>query len=52
MPSSAYSMKCDTGKTDAQLYSLEWLATDYVRHLKHHLNQVIPNSFDVTYVTY
>jgi hypothetical protein len=52
MPSSAYSMKCDTGKTDSQLYTIEWLAADYVRHLKHHLNQVIPNSFEVTYVTY
>src|SRR6476659_4447559 len=28
MPSSAYSMKCDTGKTDPQLYTIEWLATD------------------------
>jgi len=52
MPSSAYSMKCDTGHTDSQLYSLEWLAQDYVRHLKHHLNQIIPNSFEVKYVTY
>lgn len=52
MPSSAYGMKCDTGKINAQLYTLEWLAEDYVRHLKHHLNQIIPRSFDVTYVTY
>lgn len=52
MPTSAYDMKCATGKTDSQLYTLEWLAVDYVRHLKHHLNQVIPNSFDVKYVTY
>lgn len=52
MPSSAYAMKCDTGKTESQLYSLEWLAVDYVRHMKHHLNQILPKSFDVTYVTY
>ncbi len=52
MPSSSYSMNCDTGKTTPQLYSLEWLAEDYVKHLKHHLNQIIPNSFDTAYVTY
>lgn len=52
MPSSAYAMTCDTGDTDSQLRSLEWLATDYVRHLKHHLNQIIPQSFDVTYGTH
>ena len=52
MPSSAYSMNCDTGKTTPQLYSLEWLTEDYVKHLKHHLNQIIPNSFDTAYVTY
>ncbi|HTH56499.1 MAG TPA: DinB family protein [Cyclobacteriaceae bacterium] len=52
MPPSAYERKCNTGKADPQLYTLEWLASDYVRHLKHHLNQVIPNSFDVSYVTY
>jgi hypothetical protein len=52
MPSSAYSMKCDTGKTNSQLYSIEWLAEDYVRHMKHHLNQILPKSFEVNYVTY
>ncbi len=52
MPPSAYSMNCDTGQTTPQLHSLEWLAEDYVKHLKHHLNQIIPNSFDTTYVTY
>lgn len=52
MPPSAYAMTCNTGKTDTQLYSLEWLAADYVRHMKHHLNQIIPNSFEINYVTY
>lgn len=52
MPKSAYTLKCDTGHTDSQFYSLEWLAEDYVRHLKHHVNQIIPNSFEVKYVTY
>lgn len=52
MPSSAYSMKCDTGSSNSQLHSLEWLAEDYVRHVKHHLNQILPKSFEVKYVTY
>jgi hypothetical protein len=52
MPSADYSKKCDTGKTNSQLYSLEWLADDYVKHMKHHLNQIIPNSFDTVYITY
>jgi len=49
MPSSAYTKKCDTAKDSISLHSLEWLADDYVKHLKHHLNQVIPNSFDIVY---
>jgi hypothetical protein len=28
---------------------LEWLAIDYVKHLKHHLNQIIANSFAIVY---
>lgn len=34
--------------TDA-LHSLEWLAADYVKHMKHHINQIISGSFDVVY---
>ena len=49
MPVSAYPKECDTGKNSVSLHSLEWLADDYVKHLKHHLNQVIPNSFDIVY---
>jgi hypothetical protein len=49
MPSNAYARECDTGKNSASLHSLEWLANDYVKHLKHHLNQIIPNSFDIAY---
>jgi hypothetical protein len=40
---------CDTGKLTPNLRSIEWLAKDYVKHLKHHLNQVIAGSFDVVY---
>jgi len=41
--------QCDTGKTEVQLHSIEWLASDYVKHLKHHLNQVFAKAFDIVY---
>ncbi len=44
-----YIKVSDTGKTEIKLCSLQFLADDYVRHLKHHLNQIIPNSFDIVY---
>ena len=47
MRSTNYSLNCDTGKDASNLHSLEWLADDYVKHMKHHLNQIIPNSFDI-----
>ena len=49
MPASSYTNECDTGKNSVSLHSLEWLAVDYVKHLKHHLNQILPNSFDIVY---
>ncbi len=45
MPESNYKRQCETNT----LHSLEWLAEDYVRHMKHHLNQVIKGSFDIVY---
>lgn len=45
MPKENYTKESEAN----QLRTLEWLATDYVKHLKHHLNQVIPNSFDIRY---
>jgi hypothetical protein len=45
MPRENYGRQCDTGT----LRSLEWLATDYVKHMKHHLNQIISGSYDVIY---
>jgi hypothetical protein len=45
MPESNYVKESNTG----QLHTLQWLAEDYVRHMKHHLNQVIPGSFDIVY---
>jgi len=52
MPEENYSKQCNTGKGEPQLYTLEWLAQDYVKHMKHHVNQIIPGSFDLTYQTY
>ena len=49
MPVANYSNACNTGRTTEQLHSIEWLAEDYVKHMKHHLNQIIPNSFDIVY---
>jgi len=45
MPVENYAKECKTG----DIHTLEWLASDYVKHLKHHINQLIPGSFDVVY---
>ena len=45
MPEKNYSKECNTGT----LHTLEWLAQDYLKHLKHHINQIISGSFDVIY---
>lgn len=47
MPKENYSKTCDFG--EGKLLTLEWLAIDYVKHLKHHVNQIIPNSFQIIY---
>ena len=49
MPEENYTKLCDTGKAAVQLRSIEWLAPDYIKHMKHHLNQIFPGSFDVIY---
>lgn len=49
MSPDAYGRQCDTGKESVVLHGLQWLAQDYVKHLKHHLNQIVPNSFDIVY---
>ena len=49
MPAQNYTRTCDTGKEQVNLKTLEWLADDYVKHMKHHLNQIIPGSFDIVY---
>ncbi len=49
MDRTNYNKHADTGKNTQELHTLEWLAADYNRHLKHHINQIIPGSFDVIY---
>ena len=49
MPAAHYSRTCNTGRQSDELHSLQWLAADYVKHLKHHINQIIPGSFDSKY---
>ena len=49
MPASRYTQSSDTGKGEQQLHTLQWLAEDYVKHLKHHLNQIVPGSYDLIY---
>ncbi len=49
MPSSSYSKVCHTDRNEMELHTLQWLATDYVKHMKHHLNQIIPGSFNIVY---
>jgi hypothetical protein len=48
-PADQYNKFSDTGATEPNLKTIEWLAADYVKHLKHHLNQIFPGSFDVVY---
>ena len=49
IPLADYDKECNSGKQTPQLHYLYWYAEDYVKHLKHHLNQIIPGSFDIVY---
>jgi hypothetical protein len=49
MHSANYSKTCNTGKAIVEFRTLQWLAEDYVKHMKHHLNQIIPGAFDIVY---
>ncbi len=45
MPAENYTKQSET----SELHTLQWLASDYIKHLKHHLNQIIAGSFDIIY---
>lgn len=42
-PADRLRAECDNSKKDVSLHTVEWLAGDYVAHLKHHLDQVYNN---------
>lgn len=46
IPDEKRDRVCDTGKTDTNLQSLDFLIVDYVVHLKHHLKQIIGDFAD------
>ena len=45
MPAENYTKEANAGS----IRTLEWLAHDYVKHMKHHINQIISRAFDVVY---
>jgi DinB superfamily len=49
MPPGHYGNSSDTGREEVRLHTLKWLAHDYVKHMKHHMNQILPGSFDIVY---
>jgi hypothetical protein len=49
MPETNYKKTARSTKDTDEEKTLEWLAADYVKHMKHHLNQIFEKSFDITY---
>ncbi len=39
-PLGRWQSPCDTGKHTQELHTVEFLAHDYIEHMKHHLNQI------------
>lgn len=39
-PVERLEVKCDNGRFSENLHTVEWLAGDYLVHMKHHLNQI------------
>ncbi|HVS91591.1 MAG TPA: DinB family protein [Mucilaginibacter sp.] len=39
-PPERWQSQCDSSKTEVGLHTVEWLANDYVAHLRHHLSQL------------
>ena len=39
-PADRLNTHCDISKQEPNLQTVEWLANDYVEHLKHHLKQI------------
>ncbi|MBC8047576.1 MAG: DinB family protein [Fimbriimonadaceae bacterium] len=49
MSTDNYDKLVDTGKEIVSYKTIRWLAEDYIKHLKHHINQIITGSFDIVY---
>lgn len=49
MPETNYSKTARSTKDTDEERTLEWLAEDYVKHMKHHLNQIFEKAFNITY---
>lgn len=47
LPPQAGGVSCAIGKNPP--VTLEWLALDYVAHIKHHLNQILGQTFATSY---
>jgi DinB family protein len=47
LPAKAASITCHIGNNPPA--TLEWIAEDYVAHLKHHLNQIVGKKFETNY---
>jgi len=47
LPAEAATVNCNIG--DNKPATLEWIAADYVAHLKHHLNQILGQTFATDY---
>jgi broad specificity phosphatase PhoE len=47
LPAEAVKITCNVGNNKPA--TLEWIAADYVAHLKHHLNQILGQTFATDY---
>ena len=47
LPAEAAKITCNIGNNSPA--TLEWIASDYVAHLKHHLNQILGQTFATNY---
>jgi DinB superfamily len=50
LPAEAAQITCNIG--DHAPATLEWIASDYVEHLKHHLNQILGGTFTTNWQMY
>ncbi len=47
LPAESAAVVCAIGKYRPA--TLEWVAQDYVAHMKHHLNQIVGTTFTTSY---